>query len=85
MSTTFATIDTTKPAVPFSRLFKVELRKMFDTRAGFWLMISTGILIALTLLITLLVVNPRTRSNISRVPDWGKFAHRRPIVNFCPV
>ena len=56
MSTTFATIDTTKPAVPFSRLFKVELRKMFDTRSGFWLMFATGILIALAFLISLLVV-----------------------------
>ena len=65
MSTTFATIDTTKPAVPFSRLFKVELRKMFDTRAGFWLMISTGILIALTLLITLLVVGLDDNATIS--------------------
>ena len=56
MSTAVATIDTTKPAVPFGRLARVEVRKMFDTRSGFWLMISTGILIALTLLITLLVV-----------------------------
>ena len=56
MSTAVATIDTTKPAVPFSRLFKVELRKMFDTRASMWLMISTGILIVLTLGICLLVV-----------------------------
>ncbi|GAA4681442.1 ABC transporter permease [Nocardioides nanhaiensis] len=29
---------------PFSRLVLVELRKMFDTRAGFWLMASVGIL-----------------------------------------
>ena len=56
MSTAVATIDTTKPAVPFSRLFKVELRKMFDTRSGFWLMFATGILIALAFLISLLVV-----------------------------
>jgi hypothetical protein len=27
-------------AIPFSRLLGVELRKMFDTRAGFWLMAS---------------------------------------------
>lgn len=26
--------------IPFSRLLKVELVKMFDTRAGFWLMVS---------------------------------------------
>lgn len=55
-ATAVATIDTTKPAVPFGRLFKVEVRKMFDTRAGFWLMISTAILIALTMTICLLVV-----------------------------
>ena len=33
--------------VPLSRVIKVELRKMFDTRSGFWLMASiviTGLL-----------------------------------------
>ena len=41
MSTaTVETIDTTKPGVPLGRLVKVELRKMFDTRSGFWLMMS---------------------------------------------
>ncbi|PUA80857.1 ABC transporter permease [Nocardioides currus] len=30
--------------IPTSRLVKVELRKMFDTRSGFWLMSSIGIL-----------------------------------------
>jgi len=29
--------------IPMARLVKVELRKMFDTRAGFWLMASVGI------------------------------------------
>jgi ABC-type transport system involved in multi-copper enzyme maturation permease subunit len=29
--------------IPTSRLAQVELRKMFDTRAGFWLMASVGI------------------------------------------
>lgn len=29
--------------IPTSRLVAVELRKMFDTRAGFWLMASVGI------------------------------------------
>jgi ABC-type transport system involved in multi-copper enzyme maturation permease subunit len=41
------TINTTKPNVPLSRIVKVELRKMFDTRSGFWLMAS--ILIAGTI------------------------------------
>ena len=30
--------------IPTSRLATVELRKMFDTRAGFWLMASVGIM-----------------------------------------
>ncbi|MET0766410.1 MAG: ABC transporter permease [Aeromicrobium sp.] len=37
------TIDTTRPSIPLSRLVKVELRKMFDTRSGFWLMMSIAI------------------------------------------
>ena len=41
------TIDTARPGVPLSRIVKVELRKMFDTRSGFWLMASIGILAAL--------------------------------------
>ena len=42
--------------VPFARLVKVELRKMFDTRAGLWLGIITGVLIALAMVIPLVVV-----------------------------
>lgn len=41
------TIDTNRPGVPLSRLVKVELRKMFDTRSGFWLMMSIAIVAAL--------------------------------------
>lgn len=66
MSTaTIERIDTTKPGVPFGRLVKVEVRKMFDTRAGFWLMISTGILIALAMAISLLVVGLDDGTRIS--------------------
>lgn len=46
-SATIEKIDTTKPGVPLGRLVKVELRKMFDTRSGFWLMMSIGILATL--------------------------------------
>jgi len=35
------------PAIPTSRLLKVELRKMFNTRSGMWLMCSIGILAVL--------------------------------------
>ncbi|HCB03956.1 MAG TPA: ABC transporter permease [Nocardioides sp.] len=49
----------TPPApIPFARLLKVELIKMFDTRAGFWLMVS----IAATALIA-------TASVIAFAPD----------------
>jgi hypothetical protein len=32
------------PPIPTSRIIGVELRKMFDTRSGFWLLTSIGIL-----------------------------------------
>ncbi|SFC08206.1 hypothetical protein SAMN04487968_103307 [Nocardioides terrae] len=35
---------TTPNPIPFTRILGVELRKMFDTRSGFWLMASIGIL-----------------------------------------
>ena len=53
MSTLTATTDTpviaprARPVVrpiPMSRIIGVELRKMFDTRSGFWLMVSIGVL-----------------------------------------
>lgn len=37
-------IDRSAPPVPMTRLVRVELRKMFDTRSGFWLMMSMAIL-----------------------------------------
>jgi ABC-type transport system involved in multi-copper enzyme maturation permease subunit len=41
--------------IPFTRLVQVELRKMFDTRAGRWLVISIAALTALVLVIQLIV------------------------------
>lgn len=50
------TIDTSQTArVPFLRLVSVEWRKMMDTRAGFWLLAITGLLLLLAMGITLLV------------------------------
>jgi len=47
MSATTATIDQVRtgrrteiPEIPLSRVVRVELRKMFDTRSGFWLIAS---------------------------------------------
>jgi ABC-type transport system involved in multi-copper enzyme maturation permease subunit len=52
------TIDTARPGVPLSRIIKVELRKMFDTRSGFWLMASIAIISTLaTIGVILLVPN----------------------------
>ncbi len=32
------------PPIPTGRLVQVELRKMFDTRSGFWMLVSIGVL-----------------------------------------
>jgi ABC-type transport system involved in multi-copper enzyme maturation permease subunit len=50
------TIDTTRPGVPLSRILKVELRKMFDTRSGFWLMASIAIISTLATIGVILFV-----------------------------
>jgi ABC-type transport system involved in multi-copper enzyme maturation permease subunit len=51
------TLDVSQTArVPFGRLVQVELRKMFDTRAGRWLLISIAASTALVLVIQLWVV-----------------------------
>lgn len=42
------------PATPFWRLVLVELRKAYDTRAGFWLLFTIGILIGLLQVVTLI-------------------------------
>jgi ABC-type transport system involved in multi-copper enzyme maturation permease subunit len=65
MSTSEPTTATTTPArtldvsgtprVPFTRLVAVELRKMYDTRAGFWLLISIAAITALAMILLLLV------------------------------
>jgi hypothetical protein len=43
------------PRVPFGRLVAIEARKMRDTRAGFWLLLVTGLLLVATAVIALLV------------------------------
>ena len=51
------TLDVSQtPRVPFGRLVSVETRKMFDTRAGRWLLISIAAFTALVLVIQLWVV-----------------------------
>ena len=41
-----ASVQVRRPdrSIPTARLIKVELRKMFDTRSGFWMLVSIGVL-----------------------------------------
>lgn len=45
---------TTRSGIGFGRLVRIELRKMFDTRSGFWLMMSIGLMSALATLAVLI-------------------------------
>ena len=57
MTATALTFDVAAtPRVPFGRLVRVELRKMADTRAGRWLLISIVALTLLVLVIQMAVV-----------------------------
>lgn len=47
MTATTAVIDLTRPTVPLRRLVRVEARKMINTRAGRWLVLTIGILTAI--------------------------------------
>lgn len=44
----------TPARIPMSRLVRVELRKSFDTRSGFWLLMSVGILAVIATTATIL-------------------------------
>jgi len=46
---------TTPAPIPFARVLSVELRKMFDTRAGFWLMASIVIASAIATALTVIL------------------------------
>ena len=68
--------------IPFTRLVRLELRKMVDTRAGLWLMISTA-LICLAVVVIALLVGWRTHSQLSF--DNFMFAVSIPMSIFLPV
>lgn len=55
-TTTNPTIDLSRPPIPFGRQVSVEVRKMFDTRGGLWLFISTGAFLFLLMALILLVM-----------------------------
>ena len=43
-TTEAAPVRRTAQPIPVTRLVKVELRKMFNTRSGFWMLVSIGVL-----------------------------------------
>lgn len=53
-------IDTRRPGVPFARLLLVELRKMFDTRSGFWLLMSVAIISSIATIAVIAFVPDRS-------------------------
>ncbi len=52
------TPDPNVRAVPFGRLLKVELRKLVDTRAGFWLLAAIGVVTVAAVTIFLFAGKP---------------------------
>lgn len=57
--------------VPFSRLVRVETRKMLDTRGGFWLMLVTGLLLFLVVGLALLVIALSDDARMTGA-DWSQ-------------
>ncbi|WP_222432217.1 ABC transporter permease subunit [Leekyejoonella antrihumi] len=81
MSTETLDLSST-PAIPFTRLVQVELRKMYDTRAGRWLLISIAGLTGLVLVIQLIVLLVKDQS--ATLGSFGAGANI-PMVILLPV
>ena len=62
------TIDRGAAPIPLSRLVRVEMRKLVDTRAGFWLIASIGV-ITVGIVVTMLIVNRNAPENLT----FGEF------------
>ncbi|NLG45676.1 ABC transporter permease subunit [Gordonia sp. (in: high G+C Gram-positive bacteria)] len=57
MTATYAAVDTTAAPIPLGRLVRVEMRKLVDTRAGFWLIASMGLIAVLVMVIMLIIAS----------------------------
>ena len=60
------------PTTPFHRLVRVELRKSYDTRAGFWLLAVIGLLVLAAEIIALAVTT--TQDAAMSLGDFGATA-----------
>lgn len=58
-------VDTDRPEIPLGRLVKVELRKMFNTRSGFWLMMSIAIVSTIATVAVVLVQTLNDNADIT--------------------
>lgn len=67
---------TTPPAarpvigIPFSRLVRVEFRKSYDTRSGFWLLFAIGAVVVAAELLTAIITGVNEVEDV----DFGTFA-----------
>ncbi|MBO9534101.1 MAG: hypothetical protein J7513_14110 [Solirubrobacteraceae bacterium] len=61
------------PAIPMTRLVEVELRKMIDTRAGRWLLISVAGLVALVLAVVVATTNQPDDRSFSTLAQIAQF------------
>jgi ABC-2 type transport system permease protein len=78
-ATTTPTLTTTAgpslqqtPRVPLTRLIRVELRKLWDTRAGFWLLAGIGLITAAVIVIFMFAgeAEELTFSNFVNATSW---------------
>ena len=58
MTTTTVCPDPDVRSIPFSRLLRVELRKLVDTRAGFWLLTAIILITVVVVGVFLFVADP---------------------------
>ncbi|WP_238419677.1 ABC transporter permease [Gordonia sp. 'Campus'] len=63
-------VDLDRPGIPFTRLVRVELRKLVDTRAGFWLTASIGVIAAIVV-VAMLVANRNSPENLNLGQFFG--------------
>jgi ABC-type transport system involved in multi-copper enzyme maturation permease subunit len=72
-----STLTTTRPgrelsgAVPMSRLLRVELRKLVDTRSGRWLLVAIGVLTAAVVTVFLFAAPPEELTYANFVTATG--------------
>ncbi|ALG85430.1 ABC transporter permease [Gordonia phthalatica] len=72
MTTTYAAVDKTVKPIPLTRLIKVELRKLVDTRAGFWLIAAMALIAVLVTVIMLIVAaNSSEPANVGFADFFG--------------